>query len=182
MALSDPYVFGLAKSVAHTFSKVTCDHLTLVEGLGVEGDAHAGVTVQHLSRIKQDPDQPNLRQVHLIHGELLDELAEHGYVLAPGALGENMTTRGLDILNLPTGTRLHIGETVIRVTGLRNPCRQIDAFMPGLLKHMVEKRPDGTLNRKCGVMAVVERGGEIAVGAAIRVEKPAGVPVPLEPV
>ena len=93
MALDEPYVFGLAKSVAHTFSKVSCDHLTLVEGLGVEHDAHAGVTVQHLSRIKQDPGQPNLRQVHLIHGELLDELAEHGYVLAPGALGENVTTR-----------------------------------------------------------------------------------------
>ena len=182
MALDDPYVFGLAKSVAHTFSKVSCDHLRLVEGLGVEHDAHAGVTVQHLSRIKQDPDQPNLRQVHLIHGELLDELAEHGYVLAPGALGENVTTRGLDILHLATDTRLHIGETVIRVTGLRNPCRQIDEFMPGLLKHMVEKRPDGSLNRKCGVMAVVERGGDIAVGAAIRVEVPEGKPIPLEPV
>ena len=180
--MNEPYVFGLARSVAHVFSKLPCDHLNLIEGIGVEGDAHAGVTVQHLSRIKQDPDQPNLRQVHLIHDELLDELAEHGYVLAPGALGENVTTRGIDLLGHATDTRLHIGDAVIRVTGLRNPCRQIDEFMPGLLKHMVEKRPDGSLNRKCGVMAVVERGGEVAVGAAIGIEPPEGPHRPLEPV
>ena len=182
MALNEPHVLGLAKGVAHTFSKLPCDSLRLIEGIGVEGDAHAGETVQHLSRVKQDPTQPNLRQVHLIHDELLAELAEHGYVLAPGALGENVTTHGLDILGLAEGTRLHIGEAVIRVTGLRNPCRQIDEFMPGLLKHMVEKRPDGSLNRKCGVMAVVERGGEITIGAPIIVEPPAGPQRPLEPV
>lgn len=182
MALNEPHVFGLARSVAHHFSKLPCDSLRLVEGLGVEGDAHSGETVQHLSRIKQDPDQPNLRQVHLIHAELLDALVEHGYVLAPGALGENVTTRGIDLLGLAEGTRLLIGDTVIRVTGLRNPCRQIDAFMPGLLKHMVEKRPDGTLNRKCGVMAVVERGGTITLGAPIGVEAPAGEQRRLEPV
>jgi len=180
--MSEPFVFGLARSMAHHFSKAPCDHFVLVEGLGVEGDAHAGVTVQHLSRIKQGPTQPNLRQVHLIHSELLDEMADHGHVLAPGALGENITTRDLDILELATDTRLHIGETVIRVTGLRNPCRQIEEFMPGLLKHMVEKRPDGSLNRKCGVMAVVERGGEIKLGDPIVVEPPLGVHVPLEPV
>ncbi len=180
--MNSPYVLGLARSVAHHFSKLPADHLRLIEGIGVEGDAHSGETVQHLSRVKQDPTQPNLRQVHLIHGELLDELAEHGYVLAPGALGENVTTRGLDLLDLAQDTRLRIGETVIRVTGLRNPCRQIDEFMPGLLKHMVQKRPDGTLNRKCGVMAVVERGGEIAVGAEIVVEPPEGPPRRLEPV
>ena len=180
--MNEPYVFGLARSVAHVFSKLPCDRLNLIEGIGVEGDAHAGVTVQHLSRIKKDPEQPNLRQVHLIHDELLDELAEHGYVLAPGALGENVTTRGIDLLGLTTDTRLHIGEAVIRVTGLRNPCRQIDEFMPGLLKHMVEKRPDGSLNRKCGVMSVVERGGEIAVGATIRIEPPDGPQRRLEPV
>ncbi|TCJ39047.1 MOSC domain-containing protein [Parafrankia sp. BMG5.11] len=180
--MNEPHVFGLARSVAHHFSKLPCDSLCLIEGLGVEGDAHAGVTVQHLSRIKQDPDQPNLRQVHLIHAELLDNLVEHGYVLAPGALGENVTTRGIDLLALHEGTRLHIGEAVIRVTGLRNPCRQIDDFMPGLLKHMIEKRADGSLNRKCGVMAVVEHGGEIAVGAPIRIEEPAGPRRRLEPV
>lgn len=180
--MSDPYVFGLARSMAHHFSKSPCKDLTLIAGLGVEGDAHAGTTVQHLSRIKQDPTQPNLRQVHLIHAELLDELAEHGYVLAPGALGENVTTRGLDLLNLPADTRLHIGDTILRVTGLRNPCRQIDEFMPGLLKHMVEKRADGSLNRKCGVMSVVERGGEIALGAPIDVRPPRGRHRALEPV
>lgn len=180
--MSEPFVFGLARSIAHHFSKAPCDRLTLIEGLGVEGDAHAGETVQHLSRIKQDPTQPNLRQVHLIHAELLDELADHGHLLAVGALGENVTTRNLDLLGLATDTRLHIGDTVLRVTGLRNPCRQIDEFMPGLLKHMVEKRPDGSLHRKCGVMSVVERGGEIALGAAIRVELPPGPPVRLEPV
>ena len=180
--MSEPYVFGLAKSMAHHFSKAPCASLTLIEGLGVEGDAHSGAAVQHLSRIKQDPTQPNLRQVHLIHSELLDEMAEHGHVLAPGALGENVTTRGLDILALATDTRLHIGETVIRVTGLRNPCRQIEEFMPGLLKLMVEKRTDGSLNRKCGVMAVVERGGEMALGDPIVVEPPRGPHVPLEPV
>lgn len=180
--MSEPFVFGLARSVAHHFSKAPCDRLRLLEGLGVEGDAHAGVTVQHLSRIKKDPTQPNLRQVHLIHSELLDEMADHGHVLAPGALGENVTTRGLDILALATDTRLHIGETVIRVTGLRNPCRQIEAFMPGLLKHMIEKRPDGSLNRKCGVMAVVELGGEMALGDPIVVEAPLGPHIPLEPV
>jgi MOSC domain-containing protein YiiM len=180
--MSDPFVFGLARSKAHHFSKAPCDRLHLVAGLGVEGDAHAGVTVQHLSRIRQDPNQPNLRQVHLIHAELLDEMAEHGHVLAPGALGENITTRGLDILGLATDTRLHIGETVLRVTGLRNPCRQIEEFMPGLLKHMVEKRPDGSLNRKCGVMAVVERGGDIALGDPVVVEPPLGSHVRLEPV
>lgn len=180
--MNEPYVFGLSRSVAHHFSKLPCDHLNLIEGIGVEGDAHAGATVQHLSRLKKHAHEPNLRQVHLIHGELLDELAEHGYVLAPGALGENVTTRGIDLLGLAEGTRLHIGEAVIRVTGLRNPCRQIDEFMPGLLKHMVEKRPDGSLNRKCGIMSVVERGGEIAVGATIVVETPEGVPRRLEPV
>ena len=182
MAMNEPHVFGLARLAAHAFSKMPCDRLRLIEGIGVEGDAHAGVTVQHLSRMRKDPDSPNLRQVHLIHAELLDELVEHGYVLAPGALGENVTTRGIDLLRLATDTRLHMGETVVRVTGLRNPCRQIDDFMPGLLKHMIAKRPDGTLDRKCGVMAVVERGGEVAVGDTIVVEPPAGAQIPLEPV
>ena len=180
--MNGPHVFGLARLAAHAFSKVPCEQFKLIEGIGVEGDAHAGVTVQHLSRIRKNPDQANLRQVHLIHAELLDEMVDHGYVLAPGALGENVTTRGLDLLGLATDTRLHIGEAVIRVTGLRNPCHQIDDFMPGLLKHMIEKRPDGTLIRKCGVMAVVERGGDVAVGDAIAVEQPAGAPIPLEPV
>jgi MOSC domain-containing protein YiiM len=180
--MNEPHVSGLARLAAHAFSKLPCEQLRLVAGIGIEGDAHAGVTVQHLSRMRKEPEAPNLRQVHLIHAELLDELVDHGYVLSPGALGENITTRGLDLLGLATGTRLHLGEAVIRVTGLRNPCRQIDDFMPGLLKHMIEKRPGGTLIRKCGVMAVVERGGEVALGATIRVEPPTGAHLPLEPV
>ena len=172
MAMSEARIVGLACSGEHNFSKTPRERITLVEGLGVEGDAHAGVTVQHLSRIKKTPDQPNLRQVHLIHAELFDELAAKGYVVTTGDLGENVDTRGIDLLGLPEDTRLAIGPTVLRVTGLRNPCYQIDDFQPGMLKEMIEKRPDGTLNRKCGVMAVVEAGGEIAVGNPISVTLP----------
>jgi MOSC domain-containing protein YiiM len=182
VGVSAPHVIGLARSAEHAFSKTRCDALFLVEGLGVDGDAHEGRTVQHLSRVRADPAQPNLRQVHLIHAELFDELAPKGFALAGGDLGENVLTRGVDLLGLPRGTVLAIGDTAIRVTGLRNPCRQIEAFMPGLLAEMVERRPDGSLRRKCGVMAVVERGGRIAVGDAIEVRLTAGARLPLEPV
>jgi len=166
----------------HGFSKEPCDHLTLVKGLGVAGDAHEGATVQHLSRVRIDPAQPNLRQVHLIHAELFDELAAKGFALRAGDLGENVLTRGIDLLGLPAGTRLTIGEAVIGITGLRNPCRQIEAFMPGLLAQMIDKRPDGSLVRKCGVMAVVETGGRIEAGDPIEVRLPEGPRRPLEPV
>lgn len=180
--MSSPFVCGLARSAAHRFSKIPCQRLHLVEGIGVDDDAHAGATVKHRSRVRRDPTQPNLRQVHLIHAELLDEVARHGFVIAPGALGENVTTRGLDLLGLARDTRLIIGEAALRVTGLRNPCYQIDDFMPGLLKHMVAKRADGSLDRKCGVMAVVERGGTVVLGDTVRIEPPAGRRVRLEPV
>ncbi len=147
--------------------------MTLVAGLGVANDAHAGETVQHLSRVRRDPCQPNLRQVHLIHAELFDDLATKGFTIHGGELGENITTRGLDLLGLGQNTRLHIGSAVIRVTGLRNPCAQIEAFRPGLLKHMIVRRADGSLDRKCGVMGVVEAGGVVSVGAAIEIEPPA---------
>lgn len=182
MGMSGPWVIGLARSGAHGFSKEPCQRLTLVAGLGVAGDAHAGETVQHLSRVRKDPAQPNLRQIHLIHAELFDEMAALGFAIAPGDLGENIATRGIDLLGLAVDTRLEIGGAVIRVTGLRNPCWQIDAFSPGLLAHMVEKRADGTIVRKCGVMGVVERGGEIASGATIRINEPRGAHRPLAPV
>ncbi len=175
-------IVGLARSAGHAFSKAPCERLTLIAGLGVEHDAHAGVTVQHLSRIRMNPDQPNLRQVHLLHAELFDELRGNGFAIESGDLGENLTTSGIDLLGLPTHTRLQIGDAVVRLTGLRNPCGQIEAFRPGLLAQMVEKRPDGTLNRKCGVMGVVEHGGEIAVGMPIAVALPATPHHVLEPV
>lgn len=180
--VSEPRVVGLAQSGVHGFSKDPCGRLTLVEGLGVAGDAHEGHTVQHLSRIKVDPDQPNLRQVHLIHAELFDELAAKGFALSAGDLGENVLTRGVDLLGLAEGTCLELGASVIRVTGLRNPCKQIEAFMPGLLAEMIEKRPDGSLIRKCGIMAVVVRGGAVAVGDPIEVRSPEGEHQPLRPV
>lgn len=180
--MSGARVVGLAKSGVHGFSKEPCERLDLVEGLGVAGDAHEGRTVQHLSRMKVDPEQPNLRQVHLIHAELFDELAGKGFAVSGGDLGENVLTRGVDLLELAEGTRLVIGEAVIRVTGLRNPCKQIEAFMPGLLAEMIEKRPDGSLIRKCGVMAVAELGGAIAMGDAIEVRVPEGPQRPLLPV
>ena len=165
-------VVAVAASPAHGFSKRPAGAVRLVAGLGVEGDAHAGTTVQHLSRVRVDPTQPNLRQVHLIHAELLDELAGEGFDLAPGALGENVTTRGLDLLGLPTGARLSIGaEALIEVTGLRNPCRQIEDFRPGLLDRVLLRTPGG-LVRRAGIMAVVRRGGEIRPGDAIGVVLP----------
>jgi len=180
--MSGPRVVGLARSGRHGFSKQPCERVVLVAGLGVAGDAHAGETVQHLSRARSDPGQPNLRQVHLIHAELLDDLADKGFAIASGDLSENILTRGIDLLGLPAGATLHIGESVVRVTGLRNPCAQIEAFQPGLLAHMVEQRADGSLARKCGVMGAVERGGEITVGAAIGVALPGAPRCPLEPV
>jgi len=170
--MTEARIASLSRSAEHGFSKQPCDRLDLVAGLGVAGDAHAGATVQHLSRMKKNPEQPNLRQVHLIHAELLDEVAHKGFVVAPGELGENITTRGIDLLDLPTDTRLRIGDALIRVTGLRNPCWQIDALRPGLLAEMVEKRSDGSVRRKCGVMAVVETGGTIEHGSAIAIELP----------
>jgi MOSC domain-containing protein YiiM len=170
--MNEARIVGLARSSSHGFSKQPCERVELVAGLGVAEDAHAGATVQHLSRMKKNPDQPNLRQVHLIHAELLDEVAGKGFAVEPGELGENITTRGVDLLELPTDTRLRVGEAVIRVTGLRNPCWQIDAFRPGLLAEMIEKQPDGSVKRKCGVMAVVESGGTIEQGAPIAIELP----------
>jgi MOSC domain-containing protein YiiM len=170
--MTEPRVAGVSRSKEHGFSKHPCDRIELVAGIGVADDAHAGAKVQHLSRMKKDANQPNLRQVHLIHAELFDEVAAKGFAVSAGELGENITTRGIALLDLPVDTRLRIGNAVIRVTGLRNPCWQIDAFSPGLLAEMIEKRPDGSIMRKCGVMGVVETGGTIGQGAHIAVDLP----------
>lgn len=173
-------VAAVARDDDHRFSKLLVPRIDLVEGLGVAGDAHAGRTVKHRSRVKADPTQPNLRQVHLIHAELFDDLAERGFEVGPADLGENVTTRGIDLLSLPRDTRLHLGPSaVVQITGLRNPCRQIDGFRDGLLRAVLERRPDGTVLRKTGVMGVVLAGGPVAAGDPIRLVPPAGPPVPL---
>lgn len=166
-------VEAVSRASEHKFSKPVVDEITLLAGLGVEGDAHLGVTVQHRSRVAKDPSQPNLRQVHLIHGELLEELAGKGFTVQAGDLGENILTRGVDLLGLPEGSRLHIGAAaVVEVTGLRNPCKQINDFQPGLMQAVLGRDADGGLIRKAGVMAVVIEGGPVRPGDAIRVELP----------
>jgi MOSC domain-containing protein YiiM len=174
-------IVSVSVSPSHSFSKSRCDSITLLEGLGVEGDAHCGATVKHRSRVAQDPTQPNLRQVHLVHSELFAELAAKGLDVQAGDIGENLTTEGVDLLALPCDTLLHVGaRAIIRVTGLRNPCKQLDDFRRGLLAAVLERLPDGTLVRKAGVMGVVVAGGEVRPGDAIRVELPAAAHRPLE--
>ncbi|HET7234678.1 MAG TPA: MOSC domain-containing protein [Longimicrobium sp.] len=169
----DGVVTAVSVSDGHTFSKRTRESIRLLAGLGVEGDAHAGQTVKHRSRVARDPTQPNLRQVHLIHGELHDELGAAGFTVAPGDIGENVTTRGVDLLALPTATRLHLGGTaVVEVTGLRNPCAQLDHFQPGLTAAVLGRDENGALVRKAGIMAVVIAGGEVRPGDPVRVELP----------
>ncbi|GHE24452.1 MULTISPECIES: MOSC domain-containing protein [Streptomyces] len=179
--MSDGTVTTVSSNGTYSFTKPNREAITLLAGLGVEGDVHAGVTVKHRSRVAQDPTQPNLRQVHLIHGELFDEVAGAGFEVNPGDLGENVTTHGIDLLALPTGARLHLGaEAVVEVTGLRNPCAQIDNFRHGLLKQVVGRDADGELVRKAGIMGIVLTGGEVRPGDPIRVEVPAGPHRPLE--
>ncbi len=167
----------------HQFSKETIASIDLVEGYGVAGDAHYGATVKHRSRVAKDPSQPNLRQVHLIHAELLDELSAQGMHVLPGQMGENITTRGIDLLGLSTGTRLSLGSSaIIQVTGLRNPCGQIDNFKPGLLAAVLDRASNGTLVRKAGIMAVVIRGGAVTPADAVAIIKVPTKFAPLLPV
>ncbi|GGA58061.1 MOSC domain-containing protein [Pelagibacterium lentulum] len=167
-------VLAVHRNPVHGFSKGSVDRIEVVEGLGVTGDAHMGVTVKHRSRVKADPTQPNLRQVHLIAAELLDEVNAEGFDVAPGALGENITTRGLDLIGLPKGTLLQVGpDAVIEVTGLRNPCSQIENYRAGLLKLMVGKRADDTPLLRTGIMGVVLKSGEIHADDAVVVHLPA---------
>lgn len=174
-------VVAVCRDGGHCFSKPVTPSITLLDGLGVEGDAHAGVTVRHRSRVAVDPSQPNLRQVHLIHAELFEELARDGFLVDPGQLGENVTTRGIDLLGLPRHTILRLGaDAVVEVTGLRNPCAQINAFRPGLLKQVAHLGADGQLVRKSGIMAIVRHGGRIEAGDAIQVEPPPPPHLPLE--
>ncbi|MBD8079504.1 MOSC domain-containing protein [Cellulosimicrobium arenosum] len=183
MTTSRPRVVSLASDDAHRFSKHVAQEVRVVEGSGVVGDAHAGATVQHRSRVRADPTQPNLRQVHLIHAELLDELAGSGFDVAPGDLGENITTRDVDLLGLPRGTRLAIGpEVVLEVTGLRNPCQQINDFWPGLLKQVLTPDGAGGVVRRAGIMSVVRQGGTISAGDTIEVTRPETEHRPLAPV
>ena len=178
-----PAVEAVSIDGEHRFSKVPSDEITLLAGIGVRGDAHAGVTVQHRSRVAVDPTQPNLRQVHLISVELLDELREDGFDVRPGQLGENITTRGIPLLDLPRGALLRISEdAVVRVTGLRNPCGQINDFRSGLLKRVVGYAPDGTVIRRAGVMGIVLAGGVVSPRDSITVELPTGDHHRLEPV
>lgn len=173
-------VIAVALSGRHGFSKTPAQEITLVEGLGVAGDAHAGVTVRHRSRVARDPSQPNLRQVHLIHAELFDELAALGFTIRPGDLGDNITTRGVDLLGLAEGTLLRIGaQAVVRVTGLRNPCVQIDHFQKGLMAATLGRDANGELIRKAGVMGVVVTGGVVRAGDTIVADAPTGVHRPL---
>jgi MOSC domain-containing protein YiiM len=177
----DGRVVSVSRDGAHRFSKQPVETIRLIEGLGVEGDAHLGKTVQHRSRVVLDPSQPNLRQVHLLATELLDELGGQGFGLGPADLGENVTTSGIYLISLPRGTLLHLGrEAVVQITGLRNPCSQIEQFRPGLLRAVLGKEADGEIVRKAGVMGIVLRGGEISAGDDVRVELPPEPHLPLE--
>ena len=168
-----PSVVAIHSSKVHEFSKETRSEIVLLKGLGVKGDAHCGATVQHRSRVAKDPTQPNLRQVHFIHSELLSLLSANGYPVSPGVLGENITTQGMALLELPVGAAFHIGKTaIVTITGLRNPCAQIENFQAGLLAEVLEKKPDGTLIRKAGIMGIVTEGGVVKPGDEIKVVLP----------
>ena len=180
MTENQPVVEAVSSSSTHSMAKPRRDRIRLLAGLGVDGDAHRGRTVQHRSRVARDPAQPNLRQVHLIHAELHDELREAGFPVAAGEMGENITTRGIDLLALPRGARLTLGDqAVVEITGLRNPCRQLDDLQQGLRAAVLDRDPDGILVRKAGVMSVVLAGGTVGPGDRISVELPPGPHRPL---
>jgi MOSC domain-containing protein YiiM len=177
------WVAAVSCGAEHSFNKRSADRIRLLPGLGVERDAHCGDTVQHRSRVARNPTQPNLRQVHLIQSELHDELRARGFDVKPGDIGENVTTCGVDLLNLPAGTRLRLGDAaVVELTGLRNPCVQLDNFQHGLMSAVLDRDADGALIRRCGVMAIVVSGGEVWAGDTIELELPAQPHTPLVPV
>jgi MOSC domain-containing protein YiiM len=179
----DAYVAAVHRSAGHTLQKPEMQEIELIAGLGVAGDAHQGATVKHRSRVARDPSQPNLRQVHLIHAELHAELARRGFDVAPGAMGENVTTRGIDLLALARGTRVRLGpDAVVEVTGLRNPCVQLDALAPGLMAAVLDRDERGALVRKAGIMGVVLAGGVVARGDRVTVTTPDRPFVALTPV
>ena len=179
----DGVVAAVSRSATHTLTKPNQQSIRLLAGLGVEGDAHQGVHVKHRSRVARNPNQPNLRQVHLIHAELHDELRSAGIDVSAGQMGENFTTRGVNLLGLPTGTRLHLGDSaVVEVTGLRDPCAQLDRISAGLMAATLDRDDQGKLVRKAGVMGIVLTGGEVRTGDPIRVELPPEPHRSLEPV
>jgi MOSC domain-containing protein YiiM len=179
----DGIVTAVSRSASHTMVKPNQESIYLLCGLGVEGDAHLGETVKHRSRVRRDPSQPNLRQVHLIHEELHEELRRAGFRVVPGQMGENVTTRGVNLLGLPAGTRLHLGDgAVVEVTGLRNPCVQLDRLQPGLMAAALGRDQQGGLVRKSGIMSIVLADGNVRPGDSIRVELPPEPHGPLEPV
>lgn len=176
-------VVSLSKDDGHKFSKVVHDSIRLLEGLGVEGDAHCGTTVKHQSRVQADPTHPNLRQVHLIHLELIQELRNSGFKVGPGIMGENILTEGIDILSLPKNTILNIGtDASIKVTGLRNPCAQLGDYQKGLTSAVLDKDESGALIRKSGIMAIVLKGGIVKKDDLISIELPPEPHQKLEPV
>lgn len=183
MNVADGWIDAVAASPTHSVSKGTAGEITLLAGHGVVGDAHAGAAVQHRSRVAKDPLQPNLRQVHLIHAELIEELVDRGYAVAAGVMGENVTTRGIALLDLPTGARLRFPSGAeLQVTGLRNPCAQLDGIQQGLMQVVLDRDGNGNLVRKAGVMAIVTMGGVVRAGDRISVECPDGEHMPLAPV
>ncbi len=174
-------VLAVARDAGHNFSKPVCDSINVVTGLGVEGDAHYGKLIQHLYRIKKEPNDPNLRQIHLIHRELHEELRAKGFDIAPGDMGENVTTQGIDLLGLPRGTVLKFGEeAAVEITGLRNPCYQLNDFREGLMKACLDKAEDGSVIFKSGIMGIILKDGTIKPGDQIRVELPDGPHTPLD--
>ena len=176
-------IVAVSSRAGHGIGKDGRLSIRLLAGLGVAGDAHCGATVKHRSRVARDPGQPNLRQVHLVQAELFAELAHAGFALAPGQLGENVTTQGLDLLDLPAGTVLRLGrDAAVAITGLRNPCAQLDGLRPGLMRAVLGRDAQGRPIRKAGIMAVVERGGDVFPGDAIAVTLPPQPHRPLEPV
>ncbi|MEB2630737.1 MOSC domain-containing protein [Peribacillus frigoritolerans] len=180
MGSASGVVIAVSKSDKHTFSKENCNSIKLLKGLGVEGDAYLGKTVKHRSRVAANPNQPNLRQVHLIHSELLDELKD-SFNVAAGQMGENITTKGIDLLELPKDSLLYIGEmAVIKVTGLRNPCAQIDQFKSGLMNAVLDRDQQGNLIRKAGIMSIVLESGEVHPGDQVRIQLPPLPHAPLE--
>lgn len=183
LSLNNGTIFSVSASPRHGFSKAILPHIRLVEGLGVEGDTHIGATVRHRFLARKNPRLPNRRQVHLIQNELFDELGARGFEIEPGQMGENITTRGIDLLGLPTGARLHLGPTaLLELTGLRSPCVQLDRFRPGLKAALLDHDAEGRLIRKAGVMSIVVRGGDVQPGELILVELPACPWRPLRPV
>ena len=181
--MTQPRVIAVCISPGHTMSKPATDSIRLLAGLGVEGDAHAGTTVKHRSRVAKDPHAPNLRQVHLLQSELFDEVARQGFTVKPGELGENITTAGIDLLSLPRGTVLRLGASAsVEITGLRNPCMQIDGLQQGLMEAVLERSPERGLIRKAGIMSIVISGGEVRAGDSMAVTLPALPHEALKPV